>query len=135
MMAETVLRCSPEHRARSARDMGSFRRMKLSAIRRLICRAVSLVASWKFVRSILRMLGVGTRGLWRRELYDRPADLSTRPGYRFIPMPNWSPFLAGLSPSKTTSSSFSLPICRRASSSSATIIFLVRVSNTSPVDG
>ena len=42
--------------ARSARDIGWCRRMKFSAMRRLICRAVSLVASWKLVRSILRML-------------------------------------------------------------------------------
>jgi hypothetical protein len=55
MMAETVLRWSPEHRARSARDIGCCRLMKLSAIRRLIWRAVSLFATLKFVRSILRM--------------------------------------------------------------------------------
>src|SRR6516225_4845630 len=53
-MADTVLRWSPDRRARSALDIGWWRRRKLSAIRRLICRAVSLVATWKFVRSILR---------------------------------------------------------------------------------
>ena len=56
MMAETVLRCRPDRLARSARDSGSCRRIRLSAIRRLIWRAVSLVATWKLVRSILRML-------------------------------------------------------------------------------
>jgi hypothetical protein len=38
MIADTVLGCSPDERARSARDSGACRRMKLSAIRRLISR-------------------------------------------------------------------------------------------------
>jgi hypothetical protein len=42
-MADTVLRCKPDRLARSARDIGLWRRMKLSAMRRLIWRAVSLV--------------------------------------------------------------------------------------------
>jgi hypothetical protein len=51
-MADTVLRCKPDRLARSARDIGLWRRMKLSAMRRLIWRAVSLVATRKLVRSI-----------------------------------------------------------------------------------
>ena len=44
MIAETVLGWRPEQRARSARDSGAWRRMKLRAMRRLICLAVPLVA-------------------------------------------------------------------------------------------
>ena len=55
MIEEMVLRCSLDRRARSARDIGWYSRMKLSAMRRLICLAVSLVAGRKSVRSIFRM--------------------------------------------------------------------------------
>ena len=55
MIADTVLRCRPERRARSARDIGWCLLMMLSAMRRLMWRAVSLLATLKFVRSILRM--------------------------------------------------------------------------------
>ncbi len=55
MIAETVLGCRPERRASSARDIGWWLLMMLSAMRRLIWRAVSLLATLKLVRSILRM--------------------------------------------------------------------------------
>jgi hypothetical protein len=47
MMAENRAALEAGSPARSARDRGSCRRIRLSAIRRLICRAVSLVATWK----------------------------------------------------------------------------------------
>ena len=60
-MAEIVLRWRPERRASSARDISASRRMMLRAMRRLMCRAVSLVATVKLVRSILRIASDAAR--------------------------------------------------------------------------
>jgi hypothetical protein len=54
VIAETVLRWRPEHRERPARDMGWCCRIRFSTIRRLISRAVSLLATRKLFKSIFR---------------------------------------------------------------------------------
>jgi hypothetical protein len=54
VIAETVLRCMPERRARLAREIGCCLRIKFRTIRRLMSRAVSLRATLKLFKSILR---------------------------------------------------------------------------------
>ncbi len=56
-MTDTVLRCNPDTRARSARDIGCRRRMRLSNTLRLIARGVSLDATCVFVKLIRRIAG------------------------------------------------------------------------------
>src|SRR5215813_7622667 len=55
VISETVLRCSPDTRARSAREIGWRCRIKFSTTLRLMSRAVSLEATCVFVKSSRRM--------------------------------------------------------------------------------
>src|SRR5882762_8672443 len=68
MMSETVLRCRPERRARSAREIGWPVRIRFKTIRRLISRAVSFEAARSGLRltcrtgtPIIAMLGASSR--------------------------------------------------------------------------
>jgi len=70
VIKETVLRCKPDTRARSAREMGCRLRMRFSTTPRLMVLAVSLEATCVFVKSIWRICASTQPLLGRRSKGD-----------------------------------------------------------------
>src|SRR6266542_432264 len=65
VMSETVLRWSPEIRAKSAREIGWRRRIKFKTIPRLMSRAVPLVATCECAK----VMGCILSQVWRRRAF------------------------------------------------------------------
>src|SRR5579864_2187282 len=87
VMSETVLRCRPETRARSAREIGCRRRIKFRMTPRLMARAVSLDATSVFVKLVRRIKGCklawSQREILSLLIVQNRGEILRTPGYKF----------------------------------------------------